>query len=372
VAGPAARATRRRPATRALVLAVAVGFCAVVDLAASASARADTGTGPTPGTLGDRIVPVAATAAGSTPPPVTNDAPLSAADKDLVVKVRLAGLWEMPAGQMAASKGANPRVREVGSMIGAQHARLDALVTKAAKELDVPLPDEPNADQQKWLGEMRAASGADFDRIFVDRLRAAHGKIFPAIGLVRSSTRNSVVRQLAQSSNGFVLTHLTLLESTGLVNYESLPTAPAPSAPSPSQSVKTGGSSVLSAAQSPHWYLWIVVPGAVGIAGWSIARTLQSRRRDRDDDLDDREYRGGRDRRPQRPAPSERYERPDRGGYRDDRDYDRGPRPPTPVPTSPRSASYQLRPHRPSPYTPQTPVRIPADERLRTTPRYRP
>ena len=38
-------------------------------------------------------------------------APLSAADRDFVVRVRLAGLWEMQAGMMAASKGADPRVR---------------------------------------------------------------------------------------------------------------------------------------------------------------------------------------------------------------------------------------------------------------------
>jgi putative membrane protein len=158
----------------------------------------------------------------------TEETPLTAADRDLVVKVRLAGLWEIPAGKMAMTKGVSPRVRQIGQMIAAQHVRLDDLDREAAKEVNVSLPNVPTDEQQRWLGEMTNASGTDFDDIFVQRLRAAHGKIFPAIGAVRSSTQNETVRKLAQSANAFVLNHLTLLESTGLVRYEELPVVAPP------------------------------------------------------------------------------------------------------------------------------------------------
>jgi predicted outer membrane protein len=187
----------------------------------------------------------------------SDDEPLTAADKELVVKVRLAGLWEMPAGKMAATKGVNPRVREIGSMIATQHAQLNAIVVKAAKELNVPLPSEPNSDQKMWLGEMAAADGDQFDHIFVDRLRAAHGKIFPVIAQVRAGTKNDVVRRLAQSANGFVLMHLTLLESTGIVDWGTIPSPPQPS-PTPSP----GAASVAGAAV-----------GATTAAGVTSART---------------------------------------------------------------------------------------------------
>jgi hypothetical protein len=116
--------------------------------------------------------------------------------------------------------------REVGAQIAAEHAELDQIVVDAANKLGVQLPDKPSATQQKWLNEMRdAASDREFDRIFVHRLRAAHGVIFPVIGAVRSGTRNDVVRQLADAANKFVLNHLTLLESTGLVRYGDIPPA---------------------------------------------------------------------------------------------------------------------------------------------------
>ena len=157
---------------------------------------------------------------------------MSAADRDFVVKVRLAGLWEIPAGNMAQEKSKDPRVVSIGKAIAKQHVLLDKLTMTAAKKLGLALPNEPTQQQQGWLAEMQAANATTFDQIYVDRLRAAHGSIFPAIATIRASTRNDTVRKLAQDTNQFVMTHLTLLESSGLVNYGSLPTAPPPKADS--------------------------------------------------------------------------------------------------------------------------------------------
>jgi predicted outer membrane protein len=270
--------------SRAFLLAIAVIICALGPLAVATEAQAGEGSGRT----SQKPAPTAADAAGRlriAPVAVTGAAgePLTEADKDLTVKVKLAGLWEIPAGRMAAEKGVNPRVREIGTMIADQHVQLDKIVETAAAKIGVPLPDQPNADQTKWLGEMTAASGAQFDQIYVDRLRAAHGKIFPAIGAVRSGTRNTVVRELAQSANGFVLTHLTLLESTGLVKYSTLPEPPAPAPAAGAAQVPAVGG-VTSAADSPFWFLWVVVPVVLLMVGWRVLRSAPWRR---DDDLDD-------------------------------------------------------------------------------------
>lgn len=156
---------------------------------------------------------------------------LSAADRDFVIKVRLAGLWEIPAGNMAQEKSEDPKIQAVGKAISAQHVVLDKLDVAVAKKLGMELPNQPNGDQQGWLAEMRnATTSAQFDQIYVARLRAAHGKIFPAIATIRASTRNDSVRKLAQEANQFVLTHITLLESSGIVDYASLPSAPPPAA----------------------------------------------------------------------------------------------------------------------------------------------
>jgi predicted outer membrane protein len=174
------------------------------------------------------VLAVSAPAAAAAAQPAA-PAQMGASDLALIDGVRLAGLWEMPAGQMAAERGSAQRVRQVGAQLAAEHAELDQIVVDAANKLGVQLPTKANDQQQKWLDEMRdASSDREFDRIFVERLRAAHGKIFPVIGAVRSGTRNDIVRQVAQEANRFVLNHLTLLESTGLVRYAELPPAVLP------------------------------------------------------------------------------------------------------------------------------------------------
>jgi len=187
---------------------------------------------------------------------------LGAADMALLNGVRLAGLWEIPAGQLAREKGSQERVREVGAEIAKQHIELDLLTVEAANQLGVELPVEPTGIQLKWIDELRFASGARFDRIFVDRLRAAHGQIFPVIGAVRSSTRNDVVRKLAQDANIFVMNHMSLLESTGLVRYAELPpvAVPAPADDSIFGAVQANaelGTGIDSTA------LWVVLFGAL-------------------------------------------------------------------------------------------------------------
>nr|WP_308129477.1 DUF4142 domain-containing protein [Actinoplanes polyasparticus] len=181
----------------------------------------------------------------------TGDGDVAAADKDFAVKVRLAGLWEIPAGEMAQERSNNPKIKKIGRDIADQHVVLDKMVRDAARKLTIKLPDKPNEDQQGWLAEMRDAEGEEFDQIYIDRLRAAHGKIFPAIATIRTSTRNDTIRKLAQRANQFVMTHLTLLESSTLVDFESLPTAPPPAVTPVSNSGGGGPALASSGSATP-------------------------------------------------------------------------------------------------------------------------
>jgi predicted outer membrane protein len=159
----------------------------------------------------------------------TPSGPLTAADRDLLVKVRQAGLWEMPAGEYARTRAESQRVKEVGRLIMEEHSKLDLMTRQAAKKLGVALPDEPNADQQRWLAQLASESGPAFDKDYVNLLRAAHGKVFTVVAGVRSGTRNSEVRKFAAEGINFVMRHMAYLESTGLVDHSQLPEAPTPS-----------------------------------------------------------------------------------------------------------------------------------------------
>jgi putative membrane protein len=148
--------------------------------------------------------------------------PLSASDRDLIFRVRLAGLWELPAAEQAMKHSSNPAVKEAADHLIVGHTDLDRRVRTVATRLGIELPNRPNEQQQGWLQQMSGAQGAEYDRTWANLLRSAHGKIFPAIGTVRNNTQNVLVRQLASDSNQAVLDHITMLEKTGEIDFDAI------------------------------------------------------------------------------------------------------------------------------------------------------
>ncbi|MFD4477759.1 DUF4142 domain-containing protein [Streptomyces sp. NPDC058471] len=163
----------------------------------------------------------------------TDFGPLSALDREFITKVRLAGLWELPAGQQAEARGTTKAVQTAGEHLVEGHTFLDARVREVATRLNLELPNQPSSQQRGWLDELSDAQGDTYDEKFANILRAAHGKVFSVVAEVRATTRNSLVRALADDANTTVLDHIKVLEGTGLVDFDELARDAASAAPVP-------------------------------------------------------------------------------------------------------------------------------------------
>ncbi|MGW3954096.1 DUF4142 domain-containing protein [Streptomyces sp. NPDC004752] len=172
--------------------------------------------------------------------------PLTEADRDFVVKVRAAGLWEYPVGQMALKKSTSKAVLTAGQHLVSGHAALDATCRKIAPQLNITIPDQPSLQQQGFINTLNADSGKKFDSDFANILRVTHGQIFNTVASIRSQTKNTLVRELADQANTTVLDHISVMEKTGLVDFDQVlfqettpPKLPAgdltPPAPAPGQ-----------------------------------------------------------------------------------------------------------------------------------------
>ncbi|GAA3376926.1 DUF4142 domain-containing protein [Streptomyces sannanensis] len=166
--------------------------------------------------------------------------PLSAADRDFLVRVKRAGLWELPAGQQAIERAPTRAVVEAGEHLVEGHTFLDARVREVAAQLGMELPSQPTEEQQGWLREFTEARGAEYEWKFANILRRAHGKVFALVAQIRDSTRNSLVRRLAEDANTTVLDHITMLEATGQVDFDAI-AANSPGTPPPSPVSPPGG-----------------------------------------------------------------------------------------------------------------------------------
>lgn len=153
----------------------------------------------------------------------TQYGPLTPTDRDFVRKVKLAGLWELPSGRMGKERGTTEAVKTAGQHLIDGHTELDRRTNEVAQALGISLPTQPNDQQQGWLNEMsQAPNSAEFERLFAQFLRSAHGKVFNLVAQVRAQSKNSMVRSLATRANTIVLDHITVLEDTGLVDYDAL------------------------------------------------------------------------------------------------------------------------------------------------------
>ncbi|MGW5746977.1 DUF4142 domain-containing protein [Amycolatopsis sp. NPDC003861] len=166
--------------------------------------------------------------------------PLGPADRDFLVKVRQAGLWELPTGRQSLEKSSNSKVKEAGMHLIDGHTLLDNMVRDIASQLNVTLPDKPTSEQQGWLDELAQAEGEDYDNVFANRLRAAHGKVYGFAAQIRAGTRNSLVRSMATQAMTTVFDHIKMLEATGLVAFEALPSPSLAAAASSTKAAPAG------------------------------------------------------------------------------------------------------------------------------------
>lgn len=153
--------------------------------------------------------------------------PLTPQDRNLLIAVRLAGLWEGPTSEQAQQMASAAEVKEVGTKLAAEHKELDDEVRRVSDQLGVQLPASPTATQMGWMNQIASQTGSDYDRTYIQIVREAHGNVLPVINDVRVSTRNDLVRQFAETADAFVTRHCQYLESTGLVDYSRLPSTQA-------------------------------------------------------------------------------------------------------------------------------------------------
>ncbi|MBP5941966.1 DUF4142 domain-containing protein [Streptomyces sp. LBUM 1476] len=147
--------------------------------------------------------------------------PLTEADRDFVVKVRAAGLWEYPVGQMGLQKGTSKGVVNASEHLIDGHAALDVTCRKIAPLLNITLPNVASPQQVGFVSQLASASKGDqFDREYANILRQTHGSIFTTVAKIRATTKNTLVRSLADQGNDIVLDHIVQMEQTGLVDID--------------------------------------------------------------------------------------------------------------------------------------------------------
>ena len=84
--------------------------------------------------------------------------PLTEQDRDFVVKVRAAGLWEYPLGKIGMEKGTTKEVKTAGEHLVDGHAALDTTCRKIAPMLNITLPNVASPQQVAFVNQITSLS----------------------------------------------------------------------------------------------------------------------------------------------------------------------------------------------------------------------
>lgn len=121
-------------------------------------------------------------------------------------------LAEIDTGRLAQQKGASEQVKDLGARWVADHTKLDAALQDTAEALGVDLPDAPNAEQRALARRYQAASGADFDALWIPTQMDAHMKAMQLGEKELAQGSDAQAKKLAQDSAPVVAAHHELLE----------------------------------------------------------------------------------------------------------------------------------------------------------------
>lgn len=142
---------------------------------------------------------------GVTPPPTDAQIAMIAVTADTV---------DIDAGKMAAQKTSNRAVKEFAETMVRDHTAVNVKATALAKKLGVT-PQESDiskslkADGDKKIAELRAMTGAEFDKAYIDNEVSYHEAVLGVLDkTLIPNTRNAELKMLLESARPIFVAHL--------------------------------------------------------------------------------------------------------------------------------------------------------------------
>ncbi len=143
----------------------------------------------------------------------TTAMPLTAAA--FAATIASGNLYEVESGKLAQTKAVNEACRKMGTMLVTDHTKQqDMLKTAAAASVpSVTLPTAMLPEHQVNLDALKAATGAEFDRLFLAQQKEAHTKMLAALRSYAESGDSPSLKAFAAKAVPGVEQHLNKVAS---------------------------------------------------------------------------------------------------------------------------------------------------------------
>jgi putative membrane protein len=130
------------------------------------------------------------------------DKDATAQTADVLSKLHHSNQMEVAAGKLAQEKGQSKDVKAFGKTLVTDHSAANKKVMALAKEEKIDLPaDVPMPpDAKEMMDKMKAASGAEFDKMFASHMLDDHKKDIADAKAARDTTADAKLKALLTST----------------------------------------------------------------------------------------------------------------------------------------------------------------------------
>ena len=137
-------------------------------------------------------------------------AAVPASASEFVDKAAASDLYEIEAGKLAAEKASDAAIKSFGQMLSADHAKSSADLKAAAAKAEpaVTPPTALPADKQAKVDALKAASGAEFDRLFVEQQIEAHSQALELLNSYAAGGDSQPLKEFAAKTAPVIQAHL--------------------------------------------------------------------------------------------------------------------------------------------------------------------
>lgn len=147
-----------------------------------------------------------------------NSSAAALAPAEFVAAAAGSDMYEIESGKLAQSKGSSDAIKQMGAKLVTDHTKSsnDLKAAAAATSPAVTVPTALPADHQAKLTALKAASGAEFDRLFVEQQKAAHQMTLGVLQGYASGGTAGPLKDFATKTAPVVEAHLNQMNSMNM------------------------------------------------------------------------------------------------------------------------------------------------------------
>ena len=145
--------------------------------------------------------------------PSAQDTSLQGSDGKMIREIAQADMAEVAAGKLGASKAQSDEVKKFAQHMVDDHGKHLGEVRKMAKAKGVQLPSTPAKKHQDAMKKLESASGAGFDKTFMDMMVKDHQEALKLVQSTAKSAKDKDLKADAAKTAPVIEKHLEMAKS---------------------------------------------------------------------------------------------------------------------------------------------------------------